>query len=181
MHLNVAGFDPGKNNFGYSIVKVAFDEPFRYKVVTTGLIKEVVFDLTKGVRYQARPFKREVRALLKQYDVDVVMAERYQNRGRMLGNTLELVNFMLGVMESLPVQDYVLVTASQWKNAFNRHQDLKDFYTRVPLVPHRVDAALIALYGSYQYLNFQAKQFDFLCDEKSTTNLVNRIGNAHGG
>lgn len=175
MHITLVGLDPGKNNFGFSVVKVKFEPPFRYKVVTTGLVENVVYDLTKGIRFQSRPFKKEVSSLLRSNGADVLIAERYQNRGRMMGNTIELVNYMLGVMDSLRVQDYVVITASQWKNAFNRHYDLKEFYKEIPLVPHRVDATLIALYGAHQYLDESSKQFDFLSDDKSVQTLRDRI------
>jgi len=174
MHLTILGADPGKNNFGYSIVKVKFEPPFRYQIAKTGLVKNVVYDLTKGVRAQSKAFRKEVGSILKEYEVDVLIAERYQNRGRMMGNTIELVNYMLGVMDSLRTQDFVLITASQWKNAFNRHYDLKEFYKEIPMIPHRIDAALIAIYGSYQYLDNQAKQYDFL-SKKGLATLRKRI------
>lgn len=180
MHLTVCGMDPGKSNFAYSIVKVAFEEPFRYKVVTTGMVENVVFDLTKGVRQQSKLFKREAWKILKTHQVDVLVAERYQNRGRMRGNTIELVNYMLGVLDQARTQDYVVITASQWKNAFNRFYCLKDFYGEVELVEHRIDATLIALYGAYQYLDVQAKQFSFLDTTKSVQTLRERIGKTNG-
>lgn len=173
--MTLLGLDPGKNWFGYSVVKVKFDPPFRYKVVTTGLVENVVYDLTKGIRFQSRSFKREISGLLRSHGADILIAERYQNRGRMMGATIELVNYMLGVMDSLRVQDYVVITAAQWKNAFNKHYDLKEFYRELPLVPHRVDATLIALYGAHQYIDEASKQFDFLSDAQSIQTLRDRI------
>lgn len=175
MHMTLMGNDPGTGNNAYSIVRVKFRPPFRYQVLNTGLLQNVVYDLTGGIRSQSRPFKKEVSGIIKQYGVDVLVAERYQNRGMQRGNTIELVNFMLGALDSLRVQDYVVITPAQWKNAFNKFYDLKEFYREIKMVPHRIDATLIALYGAYQYLDVKTSQFDFLNTKKGLATLRQRI------
>ncbi len=159
-YITIAGSDPGKNNSALSIVRVPLAEPHRYKVVMTGMVKHVITDLTTSPMQQALAYRREMLKVVREYDVDVFIVERFQNRGRFSGNTGELVSMMIGMLFGLPVLDVMVITAAQWKNAFNRVGDLNQLYQDSSLVAHRVDAASIALYGASQYLGGQS--FGFL-------------------
>lgn len=157
-YITVLGTDPGTANFAFSVTRVKINAPFRYKVLKTGMIENTVRDLTGLLDKQSEAFKKEIKALVKEYDVDVIMAERFMNRGRN-GNTGELVSFMLGLMKEIKGTHLTLLTAAQWKNAFNRIQDLKALYKESSLVAHRIDAACISIYGASMYLDVPAFKF----------------------
>lgn len=158
--ITILGLDPGKNNFAYAVTQVKLGLPFKYRFRETGMIENPVTDLTGSLINQKQAFKAEVQGIINEHGVDIIVAERFQNRGRMGGATGELVSFMLGVLSEFDVADLMLVTAAQWKNAFNRVQDLKALYAESDLVAHRIDAANISLYGACVYL--EEKPFSFL-------------------
>lgn len=158
--ITILGLDPGKNNFAFAAIEVKLNLPFKYRFRETGMIEHPVTDLTGSLVNQKEAFKKEVQGIVDKHDVDIIVAERFQNRGRMGGATGELVSFMLGVLSEFDVADLMLVTAAQWKNEFNRVQDLKEWYADSELVTHRIDAANIALYGACVYL--EIKPFKFL-------------------
>jgi hypothetical protein len=158
--FTILGLDPGKSNFAFAVTEVKLKLPFRYRFHETGMIENTVTDLTGALISQKEAFKAEIGGLIAKYDVDVIVAERFMNRGRMGGNTGELVSFMLGVLSEFEVEDLMLLTAAQWKNAFNRVQDLDALYKESELVPHRIDAANISIYGASVYLD--VKPFEFL-------------------
>lgn len=159
-YITILGSDPGKNNSAFSIVKVMIDPPFRYAVAETGMVKNVIRDLTVDPMRQSKAYRAETLELIKRHEVDVITVERFQNRGRFSGNTGELVSMMIGVMYGLPVLDVKVITAAQWKNAANKVGDLAQIYEESTLVAHRVDATSIALYGASQYL--MLPPFEFL-------------------
>jgi ribosomal protein L7Ae-like RNA K-turn-binding protein len=154
----VLGLDPGKTNHAWSIVQVDIKTGLKYKIVTSGMIVNTVTDLIGiSAKVEAVKYRKELRAIVKEYGVNVIIVERFQNRGRMFGNNSELVNIMIGVLLNLNVE-IRLITASQWKNSFNKIYDLKSFYKEIPLVAHRVDSSLIGIYGSSFFTN--TKHFD---------------------
>lgn len=158
-YITILGCDPGKVNYGYAVVRVGLDMPFRYKVLETGMIVNRIDDLTGDSKALVDKHVAEMTGLVAKYKVDVIVAERFQSRG-LKGNLSELVNMMLCCLYFLPVKDVTVITASTWKNAFNRKQDLKAFYKAVKLVPHRIDATCIALFGASLYL--AVEHFTFL-------------------
>lgn len=158
-YITVLGTDPGTANFAYAVTRVRIGQPFKYKILESGMIQRPVRDLTGLLVEQSNAFEREIKSLVRKYDVDVIMAERFMNRGRN-GNTGELVSFMLGLMYKIKGVHLTLITAAQWKNAFNRAQDLKELYKESSLLAHRIDAVCISIYGASMYLNTPA--FDFL-------------------
>lgn len=159
-YITVLGSDPGKNNSAIGIVHVLLSDPTQYRVVETGMVSSVVRDLTTDPMRQAAAYRKEMLAIVRKHEVDVITVERFQNRGRFSGNTGELVSMMIGVLFGLPVLDVKVITAAQWKNAFNRVGCLEDLYKSSELVAHRVDASSIGLYGASQYLG--ATAFEFL-------------------
>ncbi len=151
-YITIGGSDPGKNNSAFSVVKVLLEDPTKYKVVETGMVQHVIRDLTTDPMKQAHAYRREMLKLVKKHDIDVFVVERFQNRGRFSGNTGELVSMMIGMLFGLPLLDVKVITAAQWKNAFNRVGDLEQLYQDSSLVAHRIDAAAIAMYGASYYL-----------------------------
>lgn len=161
-YITIAGSDPGKNNSAMSIVKVSLEDVNSFKIVETFMVDDVIKDLTANPFKQAAAYRRAMQRKIKQHGVDVFVVERFQNRGRFSGNTGELVSMGIGVLYGLPILDVMVITAAQWKNAFNREGDLNQLYKDSLLVPHRVDSTSIALYGAAQYLG--VPPFTFLRD-----------------
>lgn len=157
-YLTILCCDPGTANFSSSIVRVLIEAPFRYKILKTGMVQNPIRDLTGNLQKQVAAFEREMKREVKQFDVDIIVAERFMNRGRN-GNTGELVSFMCGILMKISGTHLELITAAQWKNAFNRVQDLKALYKESSLVAHRIDAACIGIYTAAMYLGTQPFEF----------------------
>jgi hypothetical protein len=63
---------------------------------------------------------------------------------------------MVGILFSLALNTSqlktLLIPASQWKNEFNRHNDLEALYSDAPsCTPHQLDATGIGIYSSYYW------------------------------
>lgn len=174
--INVLGLDPGSKNFAYSVVSVSMKPPFRYRVKRVGMVNETITNIPSISPKSARKFKNMINKIVKDNGVDFIIAERFMNRGKMRGATGELVSIMLGtLLVGVPIKDMALITASQWKNAFNRRTSLDHIYSIVSVVPHVVDATGIALYGSVQYLPFAIKQFEYLHKNSFVRKIENAI------
>lgn len=158
-HITVLGMDPGKTNYAWSVVQLKIDNPSKYRILGCGMIQNTISSMTGNTKEDVRKFVAEVRKLLRQYGADVIGAERFQARG-LKGNTSELVNVMIGCLFFVPVKGVTLLTASTWKNAFNRVADLKQTYEQSALTPHQIDATSIGLYTGALYLNSKPFQFN---------------------
>lgn len=148
----ILGVDPGKTNAAYSVVRIKV-KPFRYKILAHGMLKNPVQDLTgQEVLQRFAKFKREVSKIKRTYGVDAVFAERFMTRGgQSMGTTIEVVGIMLALLAHVGIKNVQYVTAAQWKNQWNRKNDLKAFYESMkPLPAHPIDATGIALYGASQ-------------------------------
>ncbi len=144
----VMSLDPGKNNTAFAVTQFDLRTGLRYKILETGMIESTLTDLTCDVIPQLKRFKKEVNGIVKHYGANVIIAERFMNRGMMRGNSGEIISAMLGYLCSINIH-HEWITAAQWKNVFNKHcYDLKTFYKEIPLVEHRIDASLIGIYGS---------------------------------
>jgi hypothetical protein len=107
------------------------------------------------IRDETISYINEVSAIVREYDVDFMIAERYQSR-RMGGTTIELVNMMLGTLRGIAcVKNTPLkvMPASQWKVPLgNKGFDLEGLYKEAKVYKvsdHEVDACFIALYGAF--------------------------------
>lgn len=146
--------DPGTVNFGLAVVTGDYrkkKESFTYSLLASSMVEHTLYEIKDSPKQQINLFLKQIRKACRDYHVDAIIAERYQNRG-IRGKTIEAVNMMLGsllICNKLPV---TLVTAAVWKNAANRQFSLNTWYAEVtkPLTPHRLDAALIGLYGLQQ-------------------------------
>lgn len=161
--------DPGVNNFGLAVITGEYSvskSTITYSFLASEMLQHTLVEIKDSPKQQLSLFLRQIRKVCKEHTVDAIIAERYQNRG-IRGKTIEAVNMMLGsllVCNTLPV---TLITAATWKNACNRQLPLKDWYQAVkkPLTPHRLDAALIGLYGLQQewqltpFFNLSQKKF----------------------
>lgn len=150
-YYTILGIDPGKTNAAYSIVRIKI-KPFRYRILAHGMLKKPINDLTgHDMLKRMNAFKSEIRKLKKTYSVDSVIAERFMTRGASSqGTTIEVIAFMLACLAHVGIKKFQVITAAQWKNQWNRQNDLKAFYKSLPFPPHPIDATGIALYGASQ-------------------------------
>lgn len=142
------GLDPGTKNFAYGVVQVRGD---RYRILQHGMLLNPVYEL-KGhdVGRRVAKFKNEILSIRRTYGVEFATAERFMTRGHG-GTTIEAVSLMLGVVATIFKTNIHFVTAAGWKNAWNKHYDLKRFYDEMKpygVQTHQVDAVSIALYGA---------------------------------
>lgn len=164
-YITVLACDPGTANFAYAVTRIRIKQPFRFKIKESGMIQNPIRDLTGLLTQQTEAFENEINALIEKYGVDVIIAERFMNRGRN-GNTGELVSFMLGIMMKIPDIHLTLITAAQWKNAFNKIQDLKELYKEMKaecrLEPHPIDAVCMSIYSAGMYFDLDHSPFKVL-------------------
>lgn len=179
--VRVLSFDPGVSNFAWSVVEVR--RPFAAKVVASGMLYNTVKTFSDDLQRDVADFLSEVTSLFTTYKPDHFIMERFQARG-MKGTTIELVNLMLGAFLSWLTERQFsfkhrvkLITASQWKNEWNRNSDLDKIYKRTSVVPHQVDAVGIALYGAYYW--FKDKPFANI--KKLESKIVKEIDSTNDG
>ena len=152
--VTLLGIDPGKTNTAFSVVRIKI-APFKFKIMAHGMIKNPVNALTGAsveLHDRYNKFKREIRKIKRTYNVDAIFAERFMTRGgSSMGTTIEVVSIMLCLLSHVGVKSVQLLTAAQWKNQWNKRNDLKEFYKSMhPLPAHPIDATGIALYGATQ-------------------------------
>ena len=156
-YITVLGVDPGKVNAAYSVVRIQ-PSPFKYKVLEVGMFQHPLNDLTGWeVSGRMNAFKNEARRLKRKYKLDAIFAERFMTRGgSSMGTTIEVVSAMLVLLAHIGVRRVLYLTAAQWKNEWNKWNDLKAFYDEMKaeqgMPPHIVDATGIALYGASKEL-----------------------------
>ena len=173
--MMILGIDPGKRNFGVSIVGLS-STGNTYKVFSGFMLNHAITDFKNSelAIEQAKAFKREINGYLKEYKVDLIVVERFMVRGRYNGATSEYISAMIGVLLVSGVK-VCIVTPPEWKNAFNKKFDLKGMYLKLkPLPPHIVDATLIGIYGAAKV----SKLEKFKC-VNSEVHLVDRIRKCH--
>lgn len=166
--VTLLGIDPGKTNCAFSVVRIKLT-PFKYKVMAHGMIKNPVNELTGGsvaLHGRYNKFKSEIRKLKRTFKVDAIFAERFMTRGgSSMGTTIEVVSIMLCLLSHVGVKTVQLFTAAQWKNQWNKHNDLKEFYKSMhPMPAHSIDATGIALYGATQLFPEEVPCFEALED-----------------
>lgn len=171
--------DPGKTNFAYAVMEY---DPAASKrksipvgrVVQRGIIHSTLNDMTSttAVSRDTAVFRGAINQILAGRTVNAVIAERYMLRRGAGGNTIELVNQMIGMLRCLeaPIR---MIPASQWKNAANSSgHDLEAFYkeanagssvkvldpTRITV--HECDAAHIGTYLILEELGLPFDNFD---------------------
>lgn len=155
--ITVLGLDPGTRNMAWSVIRIW--SATRFKVLGVGMVKNAMMDMKGDIRPAMKRFRKELQSKIKRHGVTHIAAERFQARG-LKGNTGELVAFMLGVISTFK-QPSVFITASQWKNNFNKYADLKALYKKTALQPHEVDSPSIGLYVGLRVLGVK-NPFEFL-------------------
>lgn len=147
MIKTILAIDPGKVNMGYSIIQ--FDNG-KYRIVARGMVENTIQDL-KGdnIKPVVKKFHSEIQKKINTYGISELTMERFVSRG-LLGSLSEFICIMQGILSiNSKIKVFNLVTAATWKNAFNKHYELKAFYKlgkQYGILDHEVDAALIGLY-----------------------------------
>lgn len=143
--FRILAMDPGSRNFGISCVEVQGNKP----VVLANAALMHPLNTLVDYRPARDLFLKEIARWVSLFKPQALIAERFQTRGNG-GPLIELVSVMLGLLNgTYPELPFKFITASTWKNAFNRrHQvDLKDLYTQLRMPAHSFDATLIGIYG----------------------------------
>lgn len=169
--MRILCLDPGSRNFGYCVIEID-ENGFQYLEI--GQILKTIVNLTalpayrkgpkrkKKIAKEDRPFdppvqdmlpqfRKVLMAILKDWNPDEIVVERFQARG-LKGSTIEAVSIMIGI---ILLQGYLrkikvrLITAAQWKNVVNKHVILDTLYSHTQLdgfTPHETDASCMGLY-----------------------------------
>ena len=145
----VLGLDPGKVNFGYSVVET--NSEGKYRVLECGVLKTTVTELKVGLSGQVAAFKKQMSDIVSRNHVTHIVGERFVSRG-LLGALSEYVNLMLGICSCL-CPDFCLIIPAQWKNAANKHICLVDYYKHIKVPAHIVDSTMIAIYYIDKYFD----------------------------
>jgi hypothetical protein len=113
----ILSFDMGVNNCAYGVLKEG-------KIISLGFFKNTISNLIDPYfNLDIEKFIAEFKDLLKKYQPDAVVAERFQNRGMFRGNGSELINIMIGLMSRVCQEKKIyiaLITAAQWKNRYTK-------------------------------------------------------------
>jgi hypothetical protein len=174
--LRIFAHDPGSRNYGYAIVEGRrIGHRIAYRVVENGLCPCPINDLKNHDirRKQRTSYLKWIRGIVCKHKIAGMFAERYMTRG-IKGPTIESVNMMLGMLQSLELPDRY-IPAVVWKNAVARQGiDLKSEYRLCCTAPHQLDASLIGVYGIHQV--FGVKDFGSM-DKRQFIKLVHQIEN----
>lgn len=150
------GCDPGKRNFSVSVWE-------NKRLLHTEIMKNTITNLTENDKKeekfskQLHIYNNAVKYICKTYNPKVIALERFQTRGHG-GNLIEIISTMNGVWSVIALNRKVpcyLVTASAWKNTFNKTlvtSTLKDLYEvgkKEKIQAHTIDSSLISFYGAY--------------------------------
>lgn len=162
----ILAFDPGKTHFAYAILSK------KKGLIKTGMIHNVINDFSKdNLTPQVIRFVREIRKVFFKYPIKIVIAERYQVRGKfggMMGAVCEYLNYQLGIIGSLfrKRAKLYLITPALWKNYMYRTYDfpnkssltevfgfhgLSKNFSTVPILEHQFDAVGIGVWGANKF------------------------------
>lgn len=167
--VRILALDPGSRNMGISVVGIKDGKPV---ILANSVMTNPVNTLVDFAEARVK-FMEEIARWVEKFEPKAIIAERFQTRGNG-GPLIEMVSVMLGLLagkyETLPVK---LITASTWKNAFNRrHQcDLREMYPDVLTPPHAFDSCLIGIYGleygTQQQLEYSPSQLMRMAERTS--------------
>lgn len=153
--LRIFAHDPGSRNYGYAIVEgQKKGNKIEVRILENGLCPCPMNNLKDHkIRQKQRDLYLDwVYSTVKKWNVQGMFAERYMTRG-IKGPTIESVNMMLGLLQSLCMPDRY-IPAAVWKNAVRRQGiDLGSEYKICKTAPHQLDASLIGVWAVYQAFN----------------------------
>lgn len=160
--MRVLSMDPGTANFGITVLDAGKKgDKMGARIVGTCMFGHTIKVPTSLPQHRA--FRAAIWALEHHYGpFDLVCAERFQSRG-LKGLAIESINMMLAIVGEV-YPNATFYTASTWKNAFNRMDDLNAVYNDLKEVNkevkkserhqiHEFDSSLMGMYCA-------AKHFD---------------------
>ena len=156
--MRIIGFDPGKVNFGYSIV----DLNGTIEIVNSGLITPAT-----GV-HGIPTWMDTVAELIEDFSPKYLVVEQYQYRGR-ASRDAEINNLMIGsavaTAEYMEVASY-LVAPSTWKRWRKANEDLIEKVDALKTYgsDHERDATFIPVWFYYRGLSLATKN---ICKKKN--------------
>lgn len=142
-NFTILSIDPGVQNSAWTIIKIDFNKPKQFKVITCGMFEHTIKDI-RG-QLNINHITSELNDLYVKYKPNVVIAERFMTRGHK-GSIIEFVNIMLGIIINTIEYKYLL-TAAQWKNMLNKKNSLTTIYDTYKLPDHVIDSIYIGIYG----------------------------------
>lgn len=173
MILKTLSFDPGEKNFAYAILHHKYiNNELSHKVITNGIINNTIRNLNNRELFESESinFHNEIKSLISN-DIHIISTERFMGRGIKVGNMIETVNIMIGILSSLSKDIHgifpTFIHAASWKNAYNRNaKDLNHCYKICKTSNHQLDASLLGVYSSS--IHYDVKPFT------SVKNIRNR-------
>jgi len=179
------GHDPGRTHYGIAAIEVDSNTG-RMSILQCGEVKNTISNIARSFRQTCRSFRLEIKEWVDEFEPDAQVIERFMTRG--IGGTLiEEVGISIGIVTTnfrtrangTPMP-FKLLPASQWKNDFNRKSPtlLNDYYPRVRISPHQIDAALLARYGAQialgKDLPFHFNHWTQQFEKNTRLKLINR-------
>lgn len=167
MAFRVLSGDPGTKNFALSVVE--YDKGI--SVLGTEMLSHPFSDLSsRTVAEDLWASTKRIAQLIHTYKPDALYFERFQFRGSGI-SSIEGINIMLGAithtafLHGIPCR---LITASTWKNNFNRNcTSLDSLYKEYKMTSkkcakpiHEFDASLIGVYAIYDLFAQTKKPFE---------------------
>lgn len=182
MKVRVFASDPGLNNYAISIVDVTEKKGRieKVSVVKTGYLQNPIRNLSRveqkrgrgkkktvvaGLSSNYEHFNSEISRIIRKLKPDRAITERFQVRGRFMGQSCEFISYMNGILHTRcrdAEVDYLCVISSQWKNWTNKITKLEDLYTLAKvsgLAPHSVDTFCMAIYSVCHERDIQMDAF----------------------
>jgi hypothetical protein len=165
--------DPGKINYGFSVLRVIDDNIEVLKCGTFVGVQNAKnraeLALLYGTVVDNARVVNEYEVSVGIEDVNTFVIERYMSRN--VGTSLlETVNLGTGyLLSKLPRQTEIeMITPAIWKNWCNKHFNMDELYAKIKVTPHEMDATLMAL-----FILSKDKRFAFI--NKSPVATVTRI------
>ena len=156
--IRILGLDPGKTNFGISVTEFNAAGT-SYKPLYAGKLKNTITDMSQLVAHMDH-FNDEL-GLLLEYKPQLVVIERFMNRGSFSGDQGEYVGCMLSLAAYQARANcgsaIQIVQPGVWKQAFNRvlgwkakdpkPTPLDKLYKYCLTESHELDAFLMTHFG----------------------------------
>lgn len=179
--LVILAGDPGTKNFGLSVIKYKNGDLDYPEILFCNFFKSPIQELkNETFNIQLLALNAEIQAIIEEFKPNFIVLERFQGRG-IRGSLAEKVSMsVMGIAEMGNLSNIKtrLITASQWKNFFNKNKfrKLVDVYSHAKslykLEPHLIDATFIGMYATdnkscYNWLK-SIKKFDNLIKDIAT-------------